>query len=75
MFVASGLQIRTQKKGYHRYDNPHFQYFTLFLGWKMGFDRQRRSEDTFENKNKYILATRNHISSCNQKAERSRRIF
>ena len=38
MFVASGLQIRTQKKGYHRYDNPDFQYFTLFLGWKMGLE-------------------------------------
>ena len=38
MFVASGLQIRTQKKGYHCYDNPDFQYFTLFLGWKMGLE-------------------------------------
>ena len=36
--VAFGLQIRTQKKGYHCYDNPHFQYFTLFLGWKMGLE-------------------------------------
>ena len=41
----------------------------------MGFDRRRRSEDTFENKIPFILATHNHISSCNQKAERSRRIF
>ena len=26
------------KKGYHCYDNPHFQYFTLFMGWKMGLE-------------------------------------
>ena len=75
MFVASGLQIRTQKKGYHRYDNPHFQYFTLFLGWKMGFERRSRSEDTFENK--YLFYPRNpqQHSLLQTKAERRRRVF
>ena len=27
------------------------------LGWKMGFERRSRSEDTFENKYLFILAT------------------
>ena len=74
MFVASGLQIRTQKKGYHRYDNPDFQYFTLFLGWKMGFERHSRSEDTFKI---YIILSSQPtiIFHLNTKAERCKRGF
>ena len=57
------------------FPSAHRRGTSISLRKKMGFDRQRRSEDTFENKIPFILATRNHFSSCNQKAERKRRIF
>jgi hypothetical protein len=80
-FVAH-FDIRSQwatntvtKKGYRCYDNPHFQYFTLFLGWKMGLERRSRSEDTSENK--YLFYPRNpqQHSLLQTKAERRRRVF
>ena len=49
--------------------------FCKFSGWKMGLERRSRSEDTFENKYLFILATHKTTLLLQTKAERRRRSF